>query len=73
MAQQIQLNGPNGSVVFNYYYDHREMIEDYHASILHIGDHVVYRKSVCEILYECTDVDGVKYLELLCKGDIQLL
>ncbi len=70
MAQRVQVLGPNGAQVFAVYNDNREMVREYDAGEIGIGDEVIYRGQVCEILYEFTDEDGVKYLELLFKGGL---
>ena len=35
-----------------------------------LGDEVIYRGNVCEVLDKFTDVDGVKQMELLMKGGL---
>ena len=68
MAQRIRILTPNGPMEYSVYNDNREMVADFHSGGLKLGDEVIYRGDVCEVLYEFTDVDGVKYMELLVKG-----
>lgn len=70
MAPRVQLFGPDGTREYAAYNDNRELIREYDAGELKIGDEVIYRGSVCEVLYEFTDVDGVKNMELLVKGGL---
>ena len=66
--QQVKMVTPSGAKVYSAYADNREMAEDFRTGALHLGDEVIYRGQICEVLYEFTDVDGVKYMELLVKG-----
>ena len=68
MAQRIRILTPNGPMEYPVYNDNREMVADFQSGRLKLGDEVIYRGDVCEVLYEFTDVDGVKYMELLVKG-----
>ena len=70
MAPMIQVMGPDGLKVYSVYNDSREMVAGFDAGELKIGDEVIYRGNVCEVLCEFTDVDGVKYMELLFKGGL---
>ena len=68
MAQKVQLLGPNGMKVYSVYNDNREIVQDFGTGELKLGDEVIYHGQICEVLYEFTDADGVKYMELLSKG-----
>ena len=68
MAQRIRILTPNGPMEYSVYNDNREMVADFQSGGLKLGDEVIYRGDVCEVLYEFIDVDGVKYMELLVKG-----
>lgn len=56
--------------IFPAYNDNRELVQEYEAGEIKLGDEVIYRNQVCEILYEFTDTDGVKQMELLFKGGL---
>lgn len=70
MAPRVQLMGPDGLRVYAVYNDNRELVQEYEAGVVALGDEVIYRGNVCEVLYEFTDVDGVKNMELLMKGGL---
>ena len=70
MANKVQMLGPDGLRVYAVYNDSPEQVREYDAGELKIGDEVIYRGSVCEVLYEFTDADGVKQMELLVKGGL---
>ena len=70
MAQRVQLMGPDGIRMYAVYNDNRELVQEYEAGVVALGDEVIYRGNVCEVLYEFTDVDGVKNMELLVKGGL---
>ena len=70
MAQRVQLMGPDGLRMYAVYNDTRELVQEYEAGVVALGDEVIYRGNVCEVLYEFTDVDGVKNMELLVKGGL---
>ena len=70
MAPRVQLVGPDGLRVYAVYNDSRELVQEYEDGAVALGDEVIYRGSVCEVLYEFTDVDGVKNMELLMKGGL---
>lgn len=70
MAPRVQLMGPDGLRVYAVYNDSRELVQEYEDGEVALGDEVIYRGSVCEVLYEFTDVDGVKNMELLMKGGL---
>lgn len=70
MAQRVQLMGPDGLRMYAVYNDNRELVQEYEAGVVALGDEVIYRGNVCEVLYEFTDVDGVKNMELLVKGGL---
>ena len=70
MAPRVQILGPDGLCVYAVYNDNRELVQEYGAGMVALGDEVIYRGNVCEVLYEFTDVDGVKYMELLMKGGL---
>lgn len=70
MAPRVQLMGPDGLRVYAVYNDNRELVQEYEAGVVALGDEVIYRGSVCEVLYEFTDADGVKQMELLVKGGL---
>lgn len=60
MAPRVQLMGPDGLRVYAVYNDNRELVQEYEAGVVALGEEVIYRGSVCEVLYEFTDADGVK-------------
>ena len=66
MAPRVQI----GMRIFPVYNDSRELVQEYEDGAVALGDEVIYRGSVCEVLYEFTDVDGVKQMELLVKGGL---
>ena len=70
MAPRVQLFGPDGTREYAVYNSNLELVWEYDAGELKIGDEVIYRGSVCEVLYEFTDADGVKQMELLVKGGL---
>ena len=70
VAQKVQILGQDGIHIFSVYNDNRELVADFESGELHLGDDVIYRGNVCEVLYEFTDVDGVKQMELLMKGGL---
>ena len=70
MAPRVQLMGPDGLRVYAVYNDSRELVQEYEDGEVALGDEVIYRGSVCEVLYEFTDVDGVTNMELLMKGGL---
>ena len=70
MAQKIQLLGPDGMRVYSVYNDSAELRADFDAGELSIGDDVIYRSQVCEVLYEFTDTDFVNQIALLFKGGL---
>ena len=70
MAPMVQLMGPDGLRVYAVYNDSRELVQEYEAGVVALGDEVIYRGNVCEVLYEFTDVDGVKQMELLMRGGL---
>lgn len=70
MAPMVQLMGPDGLRVYAVYNDSRELVQEYEAGVVALGDEVIYRGNVCEVLDEFTDVDGVKNMELLMKGGL---
>ena len=70
MALRVQLMGADGLRVYAVYNDSRELVQEYEGGAVAIGDEVIYRDSVCEVLYEFTDADGVKQMELLVKGGL---
>ena len=70
MAPRVQLMGPDGLRVYAAYNDNRELVQEYEAGVVALGDEVIYRGNVCEVLCEFTDVDGVKQMELLFKGGL---
>ena len=70
MAPRVQLMWPDGLRVYAVYNDNRELVQEYEAGVVALGEEVIYRGSVCEVLYEFTDADGVKQMELLVKGGL---
>lgn len=70
MAPRVQLMGPDGLRMYAVYNSNWELVREYDTGELKIGDEVIYRGSVCEVLYEFTDADGVKQMELLVKGGL---
>lgn len=70
MAPRVQLMGPDGLRMYAVYNGNWELVREYDTGELKIGDEVIYRGSVCEVLYEFTDADGVKQMELLVKGGL---
>ena len=52
------------------YNDNRELVQEYEDGAVALGDEVIYRSNICEILYEFTDADGVKQMALLFKGGL---
>lgn len=70
VAQKVQILGQDGMHIFPVYNDNRELVAEFESGELHLGDDVIYRGQVCEVLYEFTDTDGVKYMELLFKGGL---
>lgn len=70
MAQKIQILTPEGMKIFPVYADNREMSGDFNAGLLKAGDELIYHGLVCEIVGECTDEGGCKYLELLQVGGL---
>ncbi|MBO5987246.1 MAG: hypothetical protein J6Q02_10710 [Lachnospiraceae bacterium] len=70
MAPRVQVLGPDGMRIFPAYNDSRELVQEYEDGAVAIGDEVIYRSNICEVLYEFTDVDGVKQMELLVKGGL---
>lgn len=56
--------------IFPVYNDNRELVQEYEAGVVALGDEVIYRGNVCEVLDEFTDVDGVKQMELLMRGGL---
>lgn len=70
MAPRVQMMGPEGLRVYSIYNTNEELVTDYDAGALSLGDDVIYRGNVCEVLCEFTDVDGVKQMELLMKGGL---
>lgn len=70
MAPRVQILGPDGMRIFPAYNDSRELVQEYEGGAVAIGDEVIYRSNICEVLYEFTDDDGVKQMELLVKGGL---
>ena len=70
VAQKVQILGQDGMHIFPVYNDNRELVAEFESGELRLGDDVIYRGQVCEVLYEFTDTDGVKYMELLFKGGL---
>lgn len=70
MAPRVQVLGPDGMRIFPAYNDNRELVKEYEDGVVAIGDEVIYRSNICEILYDFTDADGVKQMELLVKGGL---
>ena len=70
MAPKVQMLGPDGFCVYAVYNDNREIVREFEAGEIKLGDEVIYRAQVCEILDDITDEDGVKYMELLFKGGL---
>ena len=70
MVLRVQVRGPDGVRMYAVYNDNRELVREYESGEVALGDEVIYRGNVCEVLYEFTDVDGVKYMELLFKGGL---
>lgn len=56
--------------IFPAYNDNREIVREFEAGEIKLGDEVIYRGQVCEILDDITGDDGVKYMELLIKGGL---
>lgn len=70
MAPRVQMMGPDGLRVYAVYNDNREIVREFEAGEIKLGDEVIYRGQVCEILDDITGEDGVKYMELLFKGGL---
>lgn len=70
MAPRVQVLGPDGMRIFPAYNNNWELVQEYEDGAVAIGDEVIYRTNICEVLYEFTDADGVKQMELLVKGGL---
>ena len=70
MAPKVQMFELDGIHIYSVYNDNRELVREFESGELNTGDEVIYRGQVCKMLYDFTDTDGVKQMELLVKGGL---